>query len=252
MILDWREVTRDDPLQSRSTSQQNKLNDAINEQAKVYIKEKLLSELSALLSPLCQCHMEGSDGFSIYIRYPTAFKYDYLRPEILLEIGPLAAWLPSAVMPIRPYAAIHFPRVFKKPECKVPTIVAKRTFWEKATILHQEAHREAGKPMPPRYSRHYYDLALLSRAAVRQEALADLALLQAVVEFKQKFYPSAWAKYALAKPGSLKLLPPATRLSEVEKDYQAMQAMIFNKALSFSEIIKSLSDLEKEINALAD
>lgn len=51
LILDWREVTRDDPLQSRSQSQQNKLNDAINEQAKVYIKEKLLPELSALLSP---------------------------------------------------------------------------------------------------------------------------------------------------------------------------------------------------------
>jgi hypothetical protein len=248
LILDWREVTNEDPQQSRSKTQQAKLNEAINEQAKVYIKTILLSQISELLSPVCECYMQESDGFSIYIRYPSAFKQDYLKPEILLEIGPLAAWLPSAVMPIRSYAAKYFQKVFKKPECRVSTIVARRTFWEKATILHQEAHRAADKPMPPRYSRHYYDLALLARSDVKQEALDDLELLETVVEFKQRFYPSSWAKYELAKPGSLKLIPPAERLKEIEKDYQAMQVMIFDKKMSFSEIIKTLTQLEDEIN----
>lgn len=251
LILDWREVTQDDPQQSRSKTQQIKFNEAINEQAKGYIKEKLLPEVSALLAPLCVCRMEGSDGFSIHVRYPSAFKEAYLRPEILLEIGPLAAWLPSAVMPIQPYAAMHFPHVFKRPECQVPTIMAKRTFWEKATILHQEAHRTADKPMPSRYSRHYYDLALLACAPVRQEALADLPLLDAVVEFKQRFYPAAWARYELAKPGTLRVLQNAERLPEIEKDYKAMQVMIFDKRLSFAEIIETLTNLEQEINSLA-
>lgn len=250
LILDWRVVTQDDPQQARSKSQQAKLNAAMNEQAKFYIKGQLLSEISALLAPAGECHMNGSDGFSIYVRYPTAFKDTYLRPEILLEIGPLAAWLPSEMMPICSYAAKHFPHAFVKPECQVPTILARRTFWEKATILHQEVHRAADKSMPSRYSRHYYDLALLSHATVRQEALADLALLNAVVDFKQKFYPSAWARYEQAKPGSLRLLPNTERLKEVEKDYRAMQAMIFDKVLSFPEIIASLADLEREINAL--
>lgn len=248
LILDWREVTQDDPHQSRSITQQKKFNESLNEQARVYIKEHLLPEISALLAPVCVCHMDGSDGYSIYVRYPSAFREGYLRPEIFLEIGPLAAWLPSAPMLIRPYAAVHFPQAFKKTECQVSTIVARRTFWEKATILHQEAHRAADKPMPPRYSRHYYDLALLARATVRQEALADLALLDAVVDFKQRFYRSAWARYDLAKPGSLKLLPSVERLKEVEKDYQAMQVMIFDKKLSFAEIVDSLADLENEIN----
>lgn len=251
LILDWREVTQSDPHQSRSKTQQGKFNEAVNEQAKVYIKDNLLPAIGTKLSPVCECHMQGSDGFTIFVRYPSAFKQTYLRPEILLEVGPLAAWLPSAVMPIRPYAATHFPQAFNKPECRVPTIVARRTFWEKATILHQEAHRAADKPMPPRYSRHYYDLALLARAAVRQEALGDLGLLEAVVDFKQRFYPSAWAKYESAKPGSLKLIPPADRLREVEKDYQAMQVMIFDKEISFADIIETLTDLEREINALA-
>ena len=112
-----------------------------------------------------------------------------------------------------------------------------------------KAHRPANKPMLPRYSRHYYDLALLARSTVRQEALTDLALLKSVVDFKQRFYPSAWAKYELANPGNFSLLPPVERYREVEKDYQAIQAMIFDKALAFAEIIVRLKGLEKEINA---
>lgn len=251
LILDWREVTQDDPQQARGKSQQTKLNEAINEQAKVYIRQKLLPEISALLAPVCECHMEGSDGFSVYVRFPSAFKNIYLRPEILLEIGPLAAWLPSAVMPIRSYAAKYFSQYFVKPECRVPTILAKRTFWEKATILHQEAQRAADKPMPPRYSRHYYDLALLARAPVRQEALADLGLLHAVVEFKQRFYPSAWARYESATPGNLVLIPNAERRKEVAADYEAMQVMVFDKKISFAESIETLTNLEQEINSLA-
>jgi len=136
LILDWREVTNDDPYQPRSKTQQNKFNEAVNEQAKVYIKEKILPEVSAWLAPLCKCVIEDDDGFSICVRYPSAFKDDYLRPEILLEIGPLASWSPSATFPVRSYAATHIPHVFERPECQVPTILAKRTFWEKATILH--------------------------------------------------------------------------------------------------------------------
>ena len=51
------------------------------------------------------------------------------------------------------------------------------------------------------------------------------------------------------KSASLKLSPSAERLKEVEKDYQAMQVMIFDKQLSFTEIIDSLADLEIETSA---
>lgn len=127
LILDWREVTQDDPHQPRSKTQQIKFNEATNEQAKVYIRQNLLPEVSELLTPECQCYMEDSDGLSIYVRYPSAFNNVYLRPEILLEIGPLAAWLPSAVAMIQPYAAVYFPQAFTRPTCQVPTILAKRT-----------------------------------------------------------------------------------------------------------------------------
>ena len=78
--------------------------------------------------------------------------------------------------------------------------------------------------------------------------MADLELLQNVVDFKQKFYPRACSKYEESVPGTLKLLPPEFRLDSLEKDYKAMQNMIFDKYISFEEIIDILGNLEKEIN----
>jgi hypothetical protein len=183
------------------------------------------------------------------VRYPNAFDDSYLRPEILLEIGPLASWLPSDKFEISSFAAQKFPQVFEQVKCNVNTIVAKRTFWEKATILHHEANRPNDSAMPIRYSRHYYDLAMMTGdCKVKNDALADLELLKNVVDFKQKFYPRFWAKYEEATPGTLRLLPPEFRLESLKKDYQAMQNMIFDKKLSFDEIINILKELENEIN----
>lgn len=250
LILDWREVVEDDPDAERSKTQQMKFNEATNAEAINYIDTVLLPQVQQSVGDLCACSIDRTNPHAINIRYPAAFGDAYLRPEILLEIGPLASWLPSSVFAIQPYAAHHFAHVFEKPSCDVPTILAERTFWEKVTILHQEAHRAVGKPMPPRYSRHYYDLARLALSDVKHIALADLEMLAAVVAFKQRFYPSAWAHYELAKPPTLKLIPPEARISELAKDYQAMQNMIFDKPLSFDEVMQTLIELEQEINAL--
>ena len=250
LILDWRLISKVNPLsEQESKNKQVKFNEQINENAKVFIKDQLLPIFSQILSPLCTCSI-AEDGFSINVKYPNAFDDSYLRPEILLEIGPLASWLPSDSFEISSFAAQKFPQVFEKTKCSVNTIVAKRTFWEKATILHHEANRPEESPMPTRYSRHYYDLAMMVQSEVKNEALADLNLLQNVVDFKQKFYPRTWAKYEEAIPGTLKLLPPEFRLDSLEKDYKAMQNMIFDKYISFEEIINILENLEKEINEI--
>lgn len=252
LILDWREVVQDNPNAERSRTQQIKFNDTTNARAEKYIDTVLLPQVQQCVGDLCSCTIDAANPHAINIRYPAAFNDAYLRPEILLEIGPLASWLPSNLFAVQPYAALHFPRVFEKSSCDIPTILAERTFWEKATILHQEAHRAEGKAMPIRYSRHYYDLARLALSDVKAIALADLGMLAVVVAFKQRFYPSSWAQYEMAKPPTFKLAPSSDRVSELAKDYQAMQNMIFDKPLSFDEVMQTLTELEKEINALGN
>jgi hypothetical protein len=89
---------------------------------------------------------------------------------------------------------------------------------------------------------------MMAQSHIKEAALRDLDLLETVVIFKQQFYPSAWANYENAKAGSLKLVPPKERISELSKDYDAMRSMIFGSYPSLDEIITIIQSLEAEIN----
>ncbi len=251
MILDWTILTGDDPLAMRSKSKQQLLNREIDERGQEYIAAEMLRQVTECVTPVCECYVDADDHHVLNIRYPGAFADAYLRPEVRLEIGPLAAWLPYDGYTIRPYAAEEFPALFDRSECRVKAIKAERTFWEKATILHHEAHRPETSPQPPRNSRHYYDLAKMAVSPVKERALADIGLLASVVEFKERFYPRGWARYDLAKPGTLRLVPEGHVLATVTTDYRAMETMIFGEYPSIEEIMARLTTLEDEINGMS-
>ncbi|MDF1589221.1 MAG: nucleotidyl transferase AbiEii/AbiGii toxin family protein [Gammaproteobacteria bacterium] len=249
LILDWNVVIGDEnPLDQRSKTKQRTLNEAINEEAVRYIAAQLLPQLNHVVKPVCECQIDDHDPLVVNVLYPALFSDDYLRPVVRLEIGPLAAWLPFDEYSIRPYSADVFPNVFDKKECRVNAIVAERTFWEKATILHHEAHRPEGSIQPLRYSRHYYDLAMMAGSDVKQKALSNLDMLAAVVDFKKRFYDRGWAHYDFAKPGTLRLIPEDHVLRVLRKDYVEMQQMIFGESPSFDEMMTILAELETEIN----
>jgi hypothetical protein len=92
----------------------------------------------------------------------------------------------------------------------------------------------------------------MATSPIKDAALADAGLLAEVVAFKQRFYPRAWARYELAVPGSLRLVPQGAVLATVAADYRAMAGMIFGAIPSFDEILARLQDLEKEINGSRD
>jgi hypothetical protein len=251
LILDWNVVAgEDDPLAVRSATKQEALNNTIEAMAAEYIGSDLLTMIRQVVDPICSCDVDDDDDHAINVIYEAAFSDEYLRPEVRLEIGPLAGWMPYDHYRIRPYAAEAFPQLFKQADCAVQAIRAERTFWEKATILHHEANRPESRPQPLRYSRHYYDLAMMAAAPVKAAALADLALLEDVVAFKQRFYRRPWAHYELAKPGTFRLVPAEHVLAAVEKDYVQMRNMIFGRYPDFDEIMGTLRKLEAEINEL--
>lgn len=249
LILDWSEVTEEDPMTERSVTKQDAFNKELLTQAHVYLRDTFLPEVHALVSDVCEAVIEDNPEV-VKIKYPAAFQSDYLRPEIQLEVGPLASWVPHAEYEIQPYAAEILPDAFKKPVCTVRAIKAERTFWEKITILHHEAHRPVGNSQPDGYSRHYYDVCRMARSAVKQNALADLELLRSVTAFKDKFYHRGWARYDLAVPETMKLIPPEHVMKAVKRDYEDMRFMIFGERSSFDDMMETLRHLEEEINAL--
>ena len=224
------------------------MNKRIHQLAAQYIADPLIHDLNQVFGrcPDVVAAIDAEDLHTVNIAYPAAFSEAYLRPEVRLEIGPLAAWVPSSSYTIQPYAAEVFPDIFSDPACPVVAISAERTFWEKATILHQQVHRTGS--MPSRYSRHYYDLYKLAGRSICDTALADLDLLADVVSFKQRFYPCAWAQYERAKPGTFKLIPTAAHLAELRADYRDMTLMVFGEAPNFDTIVDTLRQLEDDIN----
>ena len=251
LILDWRLLgySAHEPWKERSATRQNGFNMEANQRCVAFLAREFIPILSQSLQELAAAEIgiEAKEQ-DVLIQYPNSFSLKAILPQIKLEIGPLAAWIPNEKKEIHPYAAEKFPHLFSQSSTAVSTVTAERTFWEKVTILHQEAHRPTATQLPPRYSRHYYDLYRLSRSPIRDKALARLDLLQKVVDFKMKFYRSAWAKYEEARPGSLRLLPPAERVADLRKDYQSMQPMLFGTIPGFEDILTELAALEKMVN----
>ena len=131
----------------------------------------------------------------------------------------------------------------------VRALAIERTFWEKATILHAEVHRPAGKAMPGKYSRHYADLAALADHPAAAHAITRDDLRARVVEHKQVFFASAWARFETAVPGTFRLIPSAERLAQMAADYQEMQIMYFGEPVPWPEIVARLRTLESALNA---
>ena len=177
---------------------------------------------------------------------PTGF--EYLRRSVKMEFGSLTDQRPAGKHLINPWVAEEFPNVLADFHCELVALELERTFWEKATILHAEYHRDAAKPIRDRFSRHYSDTAAIATRAEIDTILANPELRQQVADWKGRFFPSSWARYDLAKPGTFHLAPPESRISELEKDYLAMRPMFLNEPPPFETIVKALSDLEQRIN----
>ncbi len=173
-----------------------------------------------------------------------------ITPRVKLELGARGDPWPTEQKIIRPYAADDFPGFFKDPGVAVPVLSAQRTFWEKATALHAEAHRPSETATPQYFSRHYYDFAMLLDTNEGSSAATDFDLLRTVAKHKAIFFRSSWAHYDTAKPGTLRLLPSEGRIKDLRADYRAMAPMMFDeKPLSFDEILAKIKKLQETINS---
>jgi len=254
LILDWRLLgySQDEPWKPRSNTKQEIFDEEMNGKTEIYLADVFMPSLERLVKEhveeLIRFSIRG-DRQTIRFAYPNLFQDSYVVQEIRLEIGALAAWTPFKEIAVQPYIVDYYPDAFRKSETTIRMVEAKRTFWEKATILHREANR-TDSALPARYSRHYYDLYMLSRTPVKQEAFEDLDLLSEVVQFKDKFYHCSWARYDEATPDRMKLVPSGETTALLREDYDLMQTMIFGKHVAFGDIMEGLQHLEAELRTI--
>ncbi len=258
LILDWRVIglRLNEPWEERSKNKQDIFNKSTNEKTAIFLREKFLKSLQ---EDLANEKVEGwslfinqDDPFTIHFSYPRSFQNPALVQEIRLELGCLASWTPTKELEIIPYAANYYPQLFTTNSTSVRTVEAKRTFWEKATILHREAHRPITSNLPARYSRHYYDLYMMLHSPIKESAIADPELLKEVAEFKEKFYICNWTKYGECTFNDILLSPPDSIKKTLMTDYSSMQSMIYGQQIPFEEILQGIAAFEKELRKFGE
>jgi hypothetical protein len=94
--------------------------------------------------------VSDQDPNVVRFRYPTAIAQNlaYVFPQVVLELGTHAEFVPHDRFTIRSFAAEEFPDVLADGDVAVVALLAKRTFWEKATILHAEYYRLQDRALP--------------------------------------------------------------------------------------------------------
>lgn len=254
LILDWRLLgySEDEPWEPRSNSAQERFKADSIARTEAFLAGDFAPRLREAISGELGIEARvypGAAEETVVFEYPREREIPAALDVIKLEVGPMAAWSPSQEAAITPYAAGALPGAICPVSTTVRTASPERTFWEKATILHKEAMRTNGR-LPDRYARHYYDLHMMCSSPVKDAALADLGLLDQVVEFKMRFWRSNAARYDLCRPGTFRLVPPDDQMRRVRDDYDRMRRMIFGEVPDFEDVMRSIANLEAEINAL--
>lgn len=194
---------------------------------------------------------EDPDQQTLLFSYPSLFRDSlaYLRPVVKIEMGARSDTEPVEAPVIRPYLAEAFPDLLRESAFPIRTVAARRTFWEKAMLLHEETFRPADRPRKPNLSRHYYDLWCLITKGVAEQAIADYDLFDHCARHRQLFFKQSWVDYGTLRKGSLRLIPPDEQLSFWQKDYEAMrEEMFFDDPPRFAEVLDVVRQFQEEFN----
>ena len=176
----------------------------------------------------------------------------YVQPVVKIELGARSDTEPSETPQIRPYLSEAFPQILGPGAFPVHAVAPRRTFWEKAMLVHEETFRPADKPRKIRLARHYYDLWCLITKGVAAQALAEPGLFQRVAAHREIFFRWSWVDYTTLRPDSLRLVPPDDQLAAWRQDYQTMRGeMFFGKVPTFDEILGVVGAFEKQFNQQA-
>jgi hypothetical protein len=248
-----------DPEKMTSRKQKEKAIESLAAACSDYVCTRLQADLKEIIAgSLTESAWDllidpnDSDKQTLLFYYPKSMADSssiYIEQAVKIEIGARSDHWPIETRILRSIVAEQIPQSISNPSVEVRVLTAKRSFWEKATILHMYAYFPESKLVPTRQSRHYYDFFRLLNSPYKAEAVNDLRLLDRVAEHKGIYFRAGWANYHLAKKGSLRLLPAARVHIEMKRDYLAMGEMFFGQVPKWDDIIATIESFEKEFNS---
>jgi hypothetical protein len=249
-----------DPTEKTSTSEKTRRFARLDKECADYIRDELSPTLTRLVGEqittgegwALTLDPEDRLGHTLLFRFPSSDpsrQASYLRRSVKIEMGWRATERPTDRLMICSYVAQQYPSAFDDPQVQCDVLTADVTFWEKVTALH--AFRFQGKTGTENASRHYADVEAMLGTDRGRGASTKLELLEEVRKFKDFYYHAPAARYDLAKPGTLSLLPKtAEELDALRADYRNMRVMFFGEPIPFEAIVEHLRAFEGRVNGL--
>lgn len=247
-----------DPEKAASKKKQRAAVEELGKACAEYVHGKMLKDLDEKIAAdlghrtgwSLNVDTQDPDQQTLLFEYPTtASKDGYIRPFVKIEMGARSEHWPVSEHKIQSYVKDALKEKTNEAPVSIRVLNVERTFWEKATILHQYAHLPEDKKLPLRISRHLYDFFCLLNSPAREKALGDLPLLERVAVHKSIYFASSWANYQSARKGTLKLSPP-TRIGEaLEEDFDLMKTMFFGDIPEGELILKTIKEFERLFNS---
>ncbi len=193
-----------------------------------------------------------SDRQTLLLTYPSIYSQNItpLHRAVKIEMGARSDTEPTETIEIRPYICETFPDMFGNFGTNVRAVMPKRTFWEKAMLLHEETFRPEDKKFNQKgKARHYFDLYHLIQAGIGKEASQDLDLFNRIVAHRQKFFRYSWVDYSTMEYGRLRLVPAKKDRESWKSDYNRMRGnMFYGDTPTFEDVLKVVEEFQVKLN----
>lgn len=197
---------------------------------------------------------EQSDPHLI-LNYPSLYEpVAYLPPRVKIELSTRSLMEPFSPRPIQSFIGAQFDdQNFSDAAFDVPTVEPRRTFLEKAFLLHEELLRGPDKMKVFRMSRHLSDLERLMDTQHATDALENMELYNEIVTHRSVFYKRGFADYASHAPATINFVPPAGMTAAWQADYNQMTETMFygNEILTYTQLITRLETLRQRFREIA-
>jgi len=246
--------------QNLSNKKRSVLFDELRSACGSYVCDVLRTDLTGCIAEIvegCEVSPDDSDvdGQTLDVKYPTVYPsadVEYVEPRIRIEAGARSALDPNTTCSVTPLIAAESPD-WSFRVSGIRTVTPERTLWEKLLILHglHCGYRDEQR-LPTdrdRFSRHYYDCAMILQTEAGRSALSDFDLLTAVREHNLIAFRQAWKRFEAAVPGTLRFVPQSDLLKVIKRDYAAMEGMILGDAPAFDWIVDNLILAEDLVNS---
>jgi hypothetical protein len=194
------------------------------------------------------------DPETLFLHYESVLdNSDYIFNTVKIEIGSRSLMEPWESVSIKSIISELLPTAdFADADFEVQAVLPKRTFLEKAFLLHELFQNETLGKDVNRMSRHLYDLEKLMDSKYCKNILDDNVLYNEIIKHREQFTSIVGVDYKMHQPQTISFVPPTSMIKEWERDYLLMQEnMIYSESLSFKELLARIIELNKRFNSVS-